>query len=185
MPSLDLQLAHDTKTKRLTAIYLCLLLVGAAAVSAGVLPNNQWELFAVAYPPDRDVSVTLGGAEKTLTSRGLCKVKWQNEAASMEVAIENLPSAQEVGWPGRQYVLWAIDEEKRMINLGPVPVSGRDAKWKLRVPVRVFGLLVTAEKDPKAAAPSTAVVLESLLPIDRYLVVPVKRISVDLTPFQG
>lgn len=185
MRFLDSQFARDAKAPRLRAICLCLLLVGAAAVSAGVLPNNQWEVFAVAYPPDRDVSVTLGGAQKTLTSRGLCKVKWENEAATMEIAIENLPSAQEVGWPGRQYVLWAIDEEKRMLNLGPVPLSGRGAKWKLRVPFRVFGLLVTAEKDAKAEAPSTAVVLESLLPTDRYLVVPVKRISVDLTPVQG
>ncbi|MGH9786486.1 MAG: hypothetical protein ACRD88_20135 [Terriglobia bacterium] len=157
----------------------------AAALSAGVLPNNQWELLAVAYPPDRDVSVTLGGAEKTLTSRGLCKVKWQNDAASMEIAIENLPSAQEAGWPGRQYILWAIDEEKRMLNLGPVSLSGRNAKWNVRVPVRVFALLVTAEQDPQAKTPSTAVVLESLLPTDRYLVVPVKRISVNLIPIQG
>ena len=152
---------------------------------AGILPNNQWELLAVAYPPDRDVSVRLGGAEKTLTAKGLCKVKWENEAANMEIAIENLPAAQEVGWAGRQYVLWAVDEENRMLNLGPVPLSGRDAKWKLRVSVRVFGLLVTAEKDPKAEAPSAAVVLESLLPTDRYLVVPVKRITVNLTPVQG
>jgi hypothetical protein len=176
----------QTRMQGLTGIASWISLgVAAAALSAGVLPNNQWELFAVAYPPDRDVSVSLGGGEKTVTSRGLCKVKWQNDAASMEIVIENLPSAQEVGWPGRQYILWAIDEEKRPLNLGPVPLSGRDAKWKLRAPVRVFGLLVTAEQDPQAKIPSTAVALESLLPTDRYLVVPVKRISVSLNPIQG
>ena len=186
MPSLNFQLAPDTKARKRTALAGGLLLAGAVVVvSAGVLPNNQWELLTVAYPPDRDVSVILGGAEKTLTSKGLCKVKWQDEAANMEIAIENLPSAQEAGWAGRQYVLWAIDEEKRMLNLGPVPLSGKDAKWKLRVPVRVFGLLVTAERDPQAGAPSAAVALESLLPTDRYLVIPVKRIIVALTPVQG
>jgi len=164
---------------------LCGFLLLSARAGAGQLPDQQWELLAIAYPPDRTVSVILGGAEKTLTSRGICEVKWQDKAAAMEIQIENLPSAQELGWPGQQYVLWAIDPEKRAVNLGLVPLSKKNAKWKVQVPIRVFGLLVTAEKNPKAEAPSTAVVLESLLPSDRYLVVPVMRLPIALAPLQG
>ena len=166
-------------------ILLCFCLVVAAGLRAGQLPGGQWELLVIAYPPDRTVSVILGGAEKTLTSRGICEVKWQDKAAAMEIQIENVPSAQELGWPGQQYVLWAIDPEKRAVNLGLVPLSKKNAKWKVQVPIRVFGLLVTAEKNPKAEAPSTAVVLESLLPSDRYLVVPVMRLTIALASLQG
>ena len=149
------------------------------------MPDQHWEVLAIAYPPDRTVSVILGGAEKTLTSKGACQVKWHDQSATLAIEVTNLPSAQEIGWPGQQYVLWAIDSEKRALNLGPVPLGKKEAKWKVQVPFRVFGLLVTAEKNPKAEAPSTAVVLESLLPADPFLVIPVMRVNVALAPSQG
>ena len=103
-------------------------------------------------------------------------------AAQLEIAIEDLPPAEKLGWPGQQYVLWAVDTDQRILNLGPVPLRGQGAKWKVQIPSRAFGLLVTAEKNPKAEAPSTAVVLESLLPTDPFLVVPVLRLDVSLVP---
>lgn len=154
-------------------------------LAAGRLSEQHWQLLAVAYPPDKDVSVWLGGAEKTLTSKGLFQVKWQQNAAQLEIAIEDLPPAEKLGWSGHQYVLWAVDTEKRILNLGPVPLRGQGAKWKVQVPSRTFGLLVTAEKTPKAEAPSTAVVLESLLPTDPFLVVPVLRLDVPLVLPKG
>ena len=166
--------------RRTVPISLCLLLLASGGLAAGSLPNNQWELLVIAYPPDRDVSVTLGGGERTLTSKGLCKVKYEDEGARMEIEIQNLPASQAIGWPGTQYVLWAIDEEKRATNLGAVPMSGDNAKWDVRIPLRVFGLLVTAEQNAQASSPSTSVVLESLLPTDRYLVVPVFRVNIEL-----
>lgn len=183
-----LQLVSDSMNKMMkTKVLLCLglLLTVCGVLAAGSLPNNQWQLLVIAYPPGRDVSVTLGGGERTLTAKGLCKVKYENDGARAEIEIQSLPSAESIGWPGTQYVLWAIDDEKRATNLGPVPLSGDGAKWNLQLPLRVFGLLVTAEKSAQATAPSSAVVLESLLPTDRYLVVPVFRVNVDLAPPQG
>jgi hypothetical protein len=168
-----------------TALLAVLVLVSSGEMRAGVLPNDHWELLVIAYPPDRDVEIALGGAARTLTSRGRSAVKYQDDGAAMEIELTNLPSAQEAGLPGTQYVLWAVDQEKRATNLGVVPWSDGGAKWVVRVPFRVFGLLVTAEKNPQAEAPSTAVVLESLLPIDPFLVIPVFRINVPLNPPQG
>ena len=169
----------------LTFFCLWFFLLPAAILPAGELPDHHWEVLAIVYPPDRDLTVALGGAEKTLTSKGICKVKWRKDAAAIEIEIKDLPSVGEVGWAGRQYVLWAVDREKRTLNLGLVPVRGKDAKWELQAPIRAFGLLVTAEQDPKAAAPSAAVALESLLPTDPDLVVPVYRVDVALVPPQG
>jgi hypothetical protein len=166
----------------LTSVCLWSLLLLSANVTAGKLPNDQWQLLTVAYPPDRDVAVVLGGGERTLTSRGICDVKWKEKAALVEMELENLPAPAEVGWPGRQYVLWAIDSEKRTLNMGLVPLNDKGAKWKVQVPFRVFGLLVTAEQNPQAQGPSAAVALESLLPVDPDLVVPVFRVSVALAP---
>ena len=148
---------------------------------AGQLPGNRWDLLAIAYPPGREVAVGLGGAEKTLTSSGAFKVKAKADSSSLEIEVKNLPAPGEVGWTG-QYVLWALDREKRILNMGTVPVRGKSGKWSVQIPFRVFGLLVTAEQDAKAVAPSDAVAMESLLPVDPNIVVPVYRVEVALAP---
>ena len=160
-------------------------LLPPALTRAGQLPGNRWDLLAISYPPDRDVTISLGGGEKTLTAAGTCKVRAKKESASFEIEIRDLSPAAEAGWTGRQYVLWAIDRDKRAVNLGVVPQRGKSAKWSLQVPFRAFGLLVTAEQDPKATAPGTAVALESLLPTNPDLVVPVYRVEVALASPQG
>ena len=167
------------------AAITCLLwtpAVTGAKLCGERLPDNGWRLLAVAYPPDRDVEVVLGGAEKTLLSKGLAKVKWRENAAAVEIEMENLPTPAEAGWTGQQFVLWAVGSEKQVMNLGLVPLNGKHAKWKLQVPFRVFGLLVTAEENAQASAPSAGVVLESRLPINPTLVVPVFRVDLHLNP---
>lgn len=170
---------------RLQFFTLLFLLLCQGTLAAGELPGNRWDLLAVAYPPDRGISVGLGGTAKTLTSRGVCRVKWGKDAASVDIEIKGLPSPDEAGWAGRHYILWAIDKDKRTMNLGVVPVKGKDAKWSVEVPFRIFGLLVTAETNPKGTAPTTAVAMESLLPTDTDLIIPVFRIEVPLTSGKG
>ena len=142
--------------------------------------DHGWQVLVIAYPDRRDVTVNLGGSVKTLTSKGECSVKWRKQVATLEIELRNLPAPAEAGWTGEQYVLWAVDKDKKITNLGLVPVKGKDAKWKLQVPARVFGLLVTAEKNPQATSPSANVALESLLPTDPNLVVPVFRVEIPL-----
>ena len=166
------------RTWLMIAVWLGGILV--PVLLAGPVPNHHWEVLAVAYPPDRTVSILLGGAERTLTSKGLCEVKWQKDVATMEIGVENLPAPGELGKPGQQYVLWAIDSDKRILNLGLVPWRDKQAKWKVQVPFRIFGLLVTVEGNPKAEVPSTTVALESLLPTDPFLVLPVFRVDMAL-----
>jgi hypothetical protein len=151
------------------------ILLMAESISA-----NQWRVFAVAYPDDRNVEVTLGGSMRTLTTRGVSTVRWSDGTAAVELKIENLPSPSETGLSGSQYVLWAIDEDSNPTNLGTIPISGKNVEWKIQVPSRIFGLLITAENSAQVTTPSAAVALESLLPINPDLVVPVFRVDVAL-----
>lgn len=141
---------------------------------------NQWRVLAIAYPDDRNVEVTLGGSMRTLTTRGISKVRWKEGTATVELKIENLPSPSEAGLSGSQYVLWAIDDGSKRTNLGAIPISGKNVEWKIQVPSRIFGLLITAENSAQATTPSSSVALESLLPINPDLVVPVFRVDVEL-----
>jgi hypothetical protein len=53
-------------------------------------------------------------------------------------------------------------------------------KASAKAPFRIFGLLVTAESDANAKAPSSSVALESKLPLNPDLVLPVFRIELPL-----
>ena len=172
----------------LAGLAACLMtasLLAPANLWGGRKTDHGWELLAVAYPDGREVEVALGGSERALSSQGACKVKWRDNVAALELEIQNLPSPEQLGWAGKQYVLWAIDSEKRAVNLGLLPLKSTDATWKGQVSQRIFGLLITAERDPQAAVPSNAVVMESLLPRDPSLVVPVFRVELSLVPSAG
>ena len=171
------------QTRRIMVLTLLCVAAALAAVTrlpAGKLPANHWELLAVVYPPGREVIVTFGGGEKTLTARGTGKVKWEKDVAALVMEIGDLASTAEAGWAGRQYVLWAIDQQKSSVNMGPVPLRGKGAKWAVQVPLRAFGLLITAEQNPQATAPSAAVAMESLIPADPNLVVPIYKVDLTL-----
>lgn len=175
-------LSHRKSRRKLLVILCWTISLLASNLAAGRIDTQHWQVLAVAYPPNKDVAVILGGGEKTLTTRGLAMVKWEKNSANMKIEIENLPAADSLGWAGRQYVLWAIDSDKKVLNLGLVPVSSKNARWQVQLPFRVFGLLVTAESNPTATVPGSSVVLESLLPDDPYIVVPVLRVEVTLSP---
>jgi len=141
---------------------------------------NAWRLLAVAYPDARDVDVTIGGSERALTARGLAKIKWREGAAAVEITADQVPSPGDIGRDGGHLVLWAIDQDKKVVNLGAVQLSGKKLKASAKAPFRIFGLLITAESDAAAKTPSSAVALESRLPIDPNLVLPVFRVEVPL-----
>ena len=141
---------------------------------------TAWSLLAVAYPDARDVEVVVGGSEHALTSRGLVKVKWRDGAATVEIAADQLPAPADLGKTGGQYVLWAVDQDKKVMNLGAVQLNGKRIKTSVQVPFRIFGLLLTVESDVQTRIPGTAVVLESRLPVNPDLVLPVFKIEVPL-----
>ena len=156
------------------------LLAAAAPFAWGERASaTAWKLLAVAYPDARDVEIQIGGAEKSLTARGTAKVKWRDGTADIALEADQVPSPSELG-KGSQLVLWAIDQEKKVVNLGAVHQSGKKVEAKAKAPFRIFGLLVTAEADAGAKSPSTAVALESKLPVNPNLVLPVFRVEIPL-----
>jgi hypothetical protein len=172
------------RAKGLCSAVCCLVMtlgILAASVARGERAGaNAWRLLAVAYPDARDVDVTLGGSERALTARGLAKIKWREGAAAVDITADQVPSPGDIGKNGGQLVLWAIDQDKKIVNLGALQLNGKKLKAKAQAPFRIFGLLITAESDAAAKTPSSAVALESRLPVDPNLVLPVFRIEVPL-----
>lgn len=171
----------ERNSLRPLALTMMFALIAAAPLAWGERASaTAWKLLAVAYPDARDVDITIGGSEKALTARGVAKIKWREGAAVVEMEADQVPSPAEIGKSGGQLVLWAIDQDKKVVNLGAVQLSGKKLKASVKAPFRIFGLLVTAEVDAAAKSPSSAVALESRLPLNPNLVLPVFRVEIPL-----
>ena len=150
------------------AMTLTLVLCGAAQASAQV--DIRRETVAVSYPLEQTVSLKFRGTTRLPRLSGSAKVKRTGRRNTrVEMNIDNLPRAFELGSIYTTYVLWAISPEGRADNLGELKRSGGmfiDTKIDVTTPLETFALIVTAEPHNLVRTPSRMVVLENLPPRD-------------------
>ncbi|HLM55030.1 MAG TPA: OmpA family protein [Pyrinomonadaceae bacterium] len=129
------------------------------------------ETVAITYPLDEGVTVKFRGTTRLPRLRGEAKVRRSGRRNTrVEMEIENLPRAYEVGGVYTTYVLWAISPEGRADNLGEIKRGGSQifntSKVDVTTPLETFALVVTAEPHYLVRSPSRMVVLENLPPRD-------------------
>ena len=126
------------------------------------------QTIAVTYPLDETVTVKFRGTTLLPRLKGEAKVRRAGRRGTrVELSVENLPRATELGGPYTTYVLWAISPEGRMENLGEIKRSGSfivDSKLDVTTPLQSFALVLTAEPHFLVRSPSKMVVLENLPP---------------------
>ena len=129
------------------------------------------ETVAITYPLDEGVTVKFRGTTRLPRLKGEAKVRRSGRRNTrVEMEIENLPRAYEVGGVYTTYVLWAISPEGRADNLGEIKRGGSQifntSKVDVTTPLETFALVVTAEPHYLVRSPSRMVVLENLPPRD-------------------
>jgi outer membrane protein OmpA-like peptidoglycan-associated protein len=126
------------------------------------------QTIAITYPLDETVSVKFRGTTLLPRLKGEAKVKRAGRRGTrVELAIDDLPRASELGGIYTTYVLWAISPDGRVDNLGEIKRSGSsfvDSKLDVTTPLQTFALVVTAEPHFLMKVPSRMVVLENLPP---------------------
>jgi outer membrane protein OmpA-like peptidoglycan-associated protein len=130
--------------------------------------DTRRETVAVTYPLDQQVVVKFRGTTRLPRLRGEAKVKRTGRRNTrVELDIENLPRAYELGSIYTTYVLWAISPEGRADSLGEIKRSGSqfiNTKVDVTTTFETFALIVTAEPHFMVRSPSRMVVLENLPP---------------------
>jgi len=147
-------------------LVLTILLLGASlAVAQRDLPRQT---VAITYPLDQTVSVKFRGTTRLPRLSGQAKVRRAGRRGTrVELNVENLPRASELGGAYTTYVLWAISPDGAVDNLGEIKRSGSpfvDSKVDVTTPLQTFSLVVTAEPHFLVRIPSRMVVLENLAP---------------------
>ena len=126
------------------------------------------QTIAVTYPLDQTVTLKFRGTTRLPRLTGEAKVRRAGRRGTrVELSLENLPRANELGGVYTTYILWAISPEGRIDNLGEIKRSGSfiiNSKLDVTTPLQTFALIVTAEPHFLVRGPSRMVVLENLPP---------------------
>src|SRR5712671_1635884 len=137
----------------------------------GVLAQNDTRrtTIAITYPLDQTIEVPFHGTTRLPRLKGSARVRRQGRRGTrVELNIDNLPRAYELGGVYTTYVLWAISPDGHVDNLGEIKRSGSgliDSKIDVTTPLQTFALIVTAEPHFLVHIPSRMVVLENTQPI--------------------
>jgi len=146
----------------------CLLtsLLFAGAVFAQ--SDSPRQTVAVTYPVDETVVVKFRGTTVLPRLTGEAKVRRAGRRGTrVELSVDDLPRASELGGVYTTYILWAIAPDGRVDNLGEIKRSGSsfvNSKLDVTTPLQTFALIVTAEPHFLMKVPSRMVVLENLPP---------------------
>src|ERR1044072_757761 len=157
-------------TKRsLSRRVLSLFVLGLFSVATAVAQSDvERKTVAITYPLDETVTVKFRGTTLLPRLKGEAKVRRAGRRGTrVELSIDDLPRASEMGGIYTTYILWAISPEGHVDNLGEIKRSGStfvDSKLDVTTPLQTFALILTAEPHFLMKVPSRMVVLENLPP---------------------
>ena len=146
------------------ALSACLVFVSIAVAQQDV----ERKTVAITYPLDETVTVKFRGTTLLPRLKGEAKVRRAGRRGTrVELSVEDLPRASELGGIYTTYVLWAISPDGHVDNLGEIKRGGSvfvDSKIDVTTPLQTFALIMTAEPHFLMKVPSRMVVMENLPP---------------------
>ncbi|HVQ38999.1 MAG TPA: OmpA family protein [Pyrinomonadaceae bacterium] len=149
-----------------TAAFLIFSTAGAATTLAQT--DAPRKTIAVTYPLDESIEVKFQGTTLLPRLQGEAKVKRVGRRGTrVELSIDNLPRAHELGGIYTTFLLWAISPDGRVDNLGEIKRGGSafiSSKLDVTTPLQTFALIITAEPHFLMKVPSRMVVLENIAP---------------------
>jgi outer membrane protein OmpA-like peptidoglycan-associated protein len=146
------------------ALSACLLFVSAAVAQQ----DRERKTVAITYPLDETVTVKFRGTTLLPRLKGEAKVKRAGRRGTrVELSVDDLPRASELGGIYTTFILWAISPEGHVDNLGEIKRSGStfvNSKLDVTTPLQTFAMILTAEPHFLMKVPSRMVVMENLPP---------------------
>jgi outer membrane protein OmpA-like peptidoglycan-associated protein len=155
--------------KRFYSVFLVIIALALCSSLTFSQNDAMRTTTAITYPLDQTIEVPFHGTTRLPRLKGTAKVRRQGRRGTrVELNIDNLPRAYELGSVYTTFVLWAISPDGHVDNLGEIKRSGSgliDSKIDVTTPLQRFALIVTAEPHFLVHAPSRMVVMENLAPV--------------------
>jgi outer membrane protein OmpA-like peptidoglycan-associated protein len=152
----------------LATVSLFALIITFVSLPVAAQSDLPRQTVAITYPLDETVNVKFRGTTLLPRLKGEAKVRRAGRRGTrVELSIDNLTRANELGGIYTTFVLWAVAPDGRVDNLGEIKRSGSalvDSKLDVTTNLQTFAMLITAEPHFLMKVPSRMVVLENLPP---------------------
>ncbi|MGB8479489.1 MAG: OmpA family protein [Acidobacteriaceae bacterium] len=133
---------------------------GAASPSVvNININVSKTVQAVSYPNNTSSRIDFTGTPLLPFAKGQAKIDNKKGIVTIDMQLQKMSPATQLGPEFLTYVLWAITPEGRAANLGEILLNGDKAKMFATTQMPNFALIVTAEPYFAVTEPSEAVVL--------------------------
>ena len=110
------------------------------------------------------VDVDFQGTELMSSASGRAKVEGKKSSVEIDVKFDNLDEPTRFGLEYLTYVLWAVSQQGRAVNLGELVLDHGSSHLKAIVDLPTFGMIVTAEPYFAVTQPGNVVVMENVIP---------------------
>jgi len=114
---------------------------------------------AVSYPNNTSSRLDFTGTPLLPFAKGQARIENKKGVITIDMQLQKMSPAAQLGPEFLTYVLWAITPEGRATNLGELLLNGDKAKIVATTQMPNFALIVTAEPYFAVTEPSEAVVL--------------------------
>src|SRR5216684_5900237 len=110
---------------RLRTAFAILALLTTFGAGAPAQSDLRRSTIAITYPLNQTIEVAFHGTTRLPRLKGTAKVRRQGRRGTrVELNIDNLPRAYELGSVYTTFVLWAISPDGQVDNLGEIKRSG-------------------------------------------------------------
>ena len=110
---------------KLRAAFAFVSIFAMFASFASAQNDARRQTIAITYPLDQTIEVAFHGTTRLPRLKGTAKVRRQGRRGTrVELNIDNLPRAYELGGIYTTYVLWAISPDGHVDNMGEIKRSG-------------------------------------------------------------
>jgi outer membrane protein OmpA-like peptidoglycan-associated protein len=154
------------KTALLVALFVgigsSMLAQDQAAPSPSVVNINinvSKTVQAVSFPNNTSSRLDFTGTPLLPFAKGQAKIDNKKGIITIDMQLQKMSPATQLGPEFLTYVLWAITPEGRAANLGEILLNGDKAKLSATTQMPNFALIITAEPYFAVTEPSEAVVL--------------------------
>ncbi|HZC44179.1 MAG TPA: DUF4398 domain-containing protein, partial [Acidobacteriaceae bacterium] len=121
--------------------------------------NVSQTVQAVSYPNNTSSRIDLTGTPLLPFAKGQAKIENKKGMIIIDMQLQKMSPAGQLGPEFLTYVLWAITPEGRATNLGEIVLNGEKSKLVATTQTPNFALIITAEPYFAVPEPSEAVAL--------------------------
>src|SRR5262245_53484545 len=168
---------------RALIVTCCLALMTAAQAADQANPNAPSTMVKViSFPPNVKLDVPLQPFNPSVKATGKATVSTKEGSTQIMASFKDLDPPSSFGPEYLVYVLWAVTNQGKTTNLGPVKMDGTKGEVMATTRFQSFAFGITAEPHFAVTTPSMTIVLLNAVPDKKDIQTAPMDVKADTLP---